>query len=265
MVKRIALIVEYDGSAFFGWQRQMGDISVQQVLEEAVAVIAGHPVRVIAAGRTDTGVHALAQVVHFDTENERPITAWVRGVNSHLPATIVVRCAQQVPDSFHARFDAVERQYRYVLLSGSVRPALLSGKVGWTHYVLDVGLMQKAMNFLCGQHDYSSFRASECQAKSPVRTMYSAKLVQKNELFIFEFTADAFLYHMIRNIVGALVYVGSKKMTVEEFEQMVQARNRKYAPPTFMADGLYLTQVSYPEDCGFLASKQLPVWFWGTQ
>ena len=261
--ERIALAVEYDGSDFCGWQRQLGQSSIQESLENAISQITGTEVGIIAAGRTDTGVHALMQVVHFDSPVKRPLTAWVRGVNSHLPESIAVRFAQQVHDHFHARFDACERQYRYVLCSEPTRPALLSGKVGWTHYELNLSAMQKAMTFLEGTHDFSSFRASQCQAKSPIKSMRLAQVTQKDNLFFFDFAANAFLHHMIRNIVGALVYVGAGRLSPTEFAQLIQVKNRVGAPPTFMADGLYLTKVLYPELTGFQPPQNVPCWFWG--
>ena len=265
MSERIALTLEYDGTAFCGWQRQLGPMSVQQALEEALAEIVGQKVGVIAAGRTDTGVHALMQVVHFDTSVVRPLSAWVRGVNSHLPKAVGVRYAQKVAPDFHARFDACERQYRYVLMSDAVRPALLDGKIGWTHYRLDMERMQSAIRLLEGEHDFSCFRASGCQAKSPVKIMKSATLTRQGNLFYFDFAANAFLHHMIRNIVGALIYVGSQRLSIEGFQALLTAKNRTLAPPTFMADGLYLTRVLYPEHCHFHAPVKLPVWFWGEQ
>ena len=261
--ERIALVVEYDGSGFCGWQRQLDQPSIQAALENAISQITETNVSIIAAGRTDTGVHALMQVVHFDSPVKRPLSAWVRGVNTHLPPNIAVHYAQQVHDHFHARFDACERQYRYILCSNATRPALLSGKVGWTHYKLNLVAMQEAMAFLEGTHDFSSFRASQCQAKSPIKTMRQATVIQKDNLFFFDFAANAFLHHMIRNIVGALVYVGAGRLTPKEFEQLIQAKNRVGAPPTFMADGLYLTKAIYPEHTGFQPPLNLPCWLWG--
>ena len=263
MSERIALILEYDGAAFFGWQRQLGQVSVQQALEEALAAIIGEKTGVIAAGRTDTGVHALMQVVHFDTPVVRPLSAWIRGVNAHLPKAVTVRYAQQVAPDFHARFDACERQYRYVLMADATRPAILAGKIGWTHYPLDTDKMQSAIRLLEGEHDFSCFRASACQAKSPVKIMKSATLTRQGNLFYFDFAANAFLHHMIRNIVGALIYVGSGRLSIEGFQALLAAKNRTFAPPTFMADGLYLSRVVYPEHCHFQAPVNLPVWFWG--
>ena len=261
--ERIALVVEYDGSGFCGWQRQLEHTSVQQELENALSQITGTEVSVIAAGRTDTGVHALMQVVHFDTPVKRPLSAWVRGVNAHLPPNIAVRYAQHIHADFHARFDACERQYRYILCSEPTRPALLTGKVGWTHYELDLPAMQEAIATLEGTHDFSSFRASQCQAKSPIKTMRLAQVSKKGNLFFFDFAANAFLHHMIRNIVGALVYVGARRLSPAEFKQLIQTKNRVGAPPTFMPDGLYLTKVIYPEQTGFQPPTTLPCWFWG--
>lgn len=262
MSERIALVLEYDGAAFFGWQRQAGQISVQQTLEEALQKIIGHEVRVTAAGRTDTGVHALMQVVHFDSPVNRPLSAWTRGVNTHLPNQITVRYAQAVPNHFHARFDAYERQYRYILVSSQCAPALLHGKIGWTHYPLNVDLIKQAMTLLEGEHDFSCFRASECQAKSPIKTIKHAKVTQKDNVFYFDFTANAFLHHMIRNIVGALIYIGCERLSIDGLTELLLSKDRKKAPPTFMADGLYLTKVAYPEHYQ-LELPPMPTWFWG--
>lgn len=262
MTERIALVLEYDGSAFFGWQRQAGQISVQQALEEALEKIIGQSVRVTAAGRTDTGVHALMQVVHFDSPVKRPLSAWVRGVNTHLPKHVVVRHAQVVANEFHARFDAYERQYRYILISAQMPPALLNGKIGWTHYSLNFDLMSQAMTCLEGEHDFSCFRASECQAKSPIKIIKQAKIRQNGNMFYFDFTANAFLHHMIRNIVGAMIYIGCGRLDIEGLNELLLSKDRKKAPPTFMPDGLYLTKVVYPEHFKFTLPPT-PKWFWG--
>lgn len=259
-MNRYALILSYDGSRFFGWQKQAkGIATVQTALENALSCIAHENINVICAGRTDTGVHATTQVVHFDSNAHRPITAWIRGVNAHLPDGIAVLHAQSVAPDFHARFDASGRRYRYLLQSSPIRSPLLLHKAGWTHYTLNLNAMQQAATYLCGEQDFSSFRAAECQAKSPIKTMYSVQVQQKNGLITLDFHANAFLHHMIRNIVGALIYVGNGRMSVNEFSQLIQLRSRLSAPPTFMPDGLYLTGVDYPEKWG-IHMPILPTW-----
>lgn len=260
---RVALGLEYDGVAFCGWQKQSDVVTLQAALESALAVIAQELIAVTAAGRTDTGVHALMQVVHFDTNVKREMSSWVRGVNSHLPKGMVVRFAKEVTADFHARFDAFARSYRYVLSASAVRPAVLSGKVGWTHLSLDLNLMKQAALLLIGEHDFSSFRSSECQAKSPVKTMTKADVYQDNSLFCFDFEGNAFLHHMVRNLVGALIYVGSGRMNMDQFAELLVVRNRQFAPPTFMPDGLYLTGVHYPEHFGLNDHFQVDTWLWG--
>ncbi|MDP2809028.1 MAG: tRNA pseudouridine(38-40) synthase TruA [Rhodocyclaceae bacterium] len=242
---RIALGVEYDGAVFAGWQSQPHGNTVQDVLESALAVIADRPTRVICAGRTDAGVHALAQVVHFDTDADRPESAWVRGVNAHLPRTVAVRWARPVGEDFHARFSARSRSYRYVLLNRPVRPAILSGRVGWFHSPLDMEAMAAAATFLLGEHDFSAFRAAECQAKSPVKTLYSACIFRENDVIVFDLRANAFLHHMVRNLVGALVFVGKGRFAPEWIAELLEGRDRSRSAPTFDAAGLYFTGVEY--------------------
>jgi len=244
---RIALGLEYDGRALAGWQTQPHGNTVQDVLEAALASIAGGPVGTIAAGRTDAGVHAAMQVVHFDTEVNRPLTAWVRGVNAHLPPAVSVLWAREVPDEFHARFSAFSRSYSYFLLNHPVRPALTAGKVGWYHSPLDVAAMREAAATLVGRYDFSSFRAAECQAKSPVKALDTLNISETDGLIRFDLKADAFLHHMVRNIVGALVYVGKGSLDSAGMAALRDACDRTKAPPTFMPDGLYLTGVGYPE------------------
>ena len=262
---RIALGLEYDGTGFSGWQSQPGGNTVQDVLEAALTAIADQAVRVVCAGRTDAGVHATAQVVHFDTEVDRPVTAWVRGANAHLDAAVAVRWAMPVDGTFHARFAAQARAYRYVLLNRPERPGLLAGKVGWCHRPLDVAAMQTAAACLLGEHDFSSFRAAECQAKSPVKTLYRFDIVRTGDLVIFDCRGTAFLHHMVRNLVGALVYVGMGRETPAWFAGLLAVRDRRLGAPTFAPDGLYLTGVEYdakwalPQQGRIMAIPQLPV------
>jgi tRNA pseudouridine38-40 synthase len=247
---KIVLGLEYDGKPFCGWQSQADGCGVQDALEAALAQMAGHAVRVHAAGRTDTGVHALMQVVHFETETERPLNAWVRGINANLPPALRVRWVQQVDAEFHARFSAERRSYQYLLQVSAVAPALLHGKVGWYHRPLELALMREAAAYLIGEHDFSAFRAAECQAKSPIKCLCQANIMQHGELMLFEFSANAFLHHMVRNLVGCLVYVGQGKHPPSWMQELLLAKDRALAAPTFAPDGLYLTGVHYDPKWG---------------
>lgn len=258
--QRWILVLSYDGSRFFGWQKQAEGIpTVQAELESAISKIAGENISVTVAGRTDTGVHAVAQVVHFDTGVFRPPQAWVRGVNAYLPDGVAVLCAQTTQPHFHARFDAFGRRYRYLLQSAPVRSPLMKGRAGWTHLPLNLERMRQAAALLVGEHDFSSFRAAECQAKSPVKTIYSTEVGGGAEWLYFDIHGNAFLHHMVRNIMGALVYVGCGRLDVGQFADLIKERSRLKAPPTFMSDGLYLTGVDYPLEFG-IPKIQLPYW-----
>jgi len=247
---RIALGVEYDGHPFCGWQSQADGRTVQDTLQHVLSRLAGEPVAVIAAGRTDTGVHALEQVVHFDTSAERPLTAWVRGANALLPASIAVLWAHPVADEFHARFSAHGRSYRYLLINRPVRPAIHANKVGWFHAPLDVSAMQRASQCLLGEHDFSAFRAAQCQARSPVKHLQQLDISRHGEMLVFDFSADAFLHHMVRNIVGCLVYVGKGKYPPDWLSGVLASRERSLAAPTFAPDGLYLARIRYETKWG---------------
>jgi len=242
---RHALGLEYDGRAFCGFQAQPSGCSVQDALERALSAIAGSPVRATGAGRTDAGVHATSQIIHFDAPFERPLTAWVRGVNTALPAAASVLWCVQVSDDFHARFAATARHYTYVLLNRPERPGLLDGRVGWHFAPLDVDAMRKAVAPLIGTHDFSSFRASACQAKSPVKTLQSLDIVRRGAFVRFDFKADAFLHHMVRNLVGALVAVGSGKRPGEWIADLLAAADRTRGPATFAPEGLYFRGAEY--------------------
>ena len=251
---RLALVLAYDGGRFEGWQTQPSGAAVQDHLERALAEIAGQSVATVCAGRTDAGVHALRQVVHFDTDATRPDTAWVRGVNSHLPEGIAVRHALQVADAFHARFGARRRCYRYVLHVAPVRHPLLSGRAGWTHHALDLSAMQAAATRLIGEHDFSAFRSSQCQAASPVRRLDELAIARQGALVHFTVTGNAFLHHMVRNIVGLLVAVGSGRHPPGFAAELLEQRDRRLAPPTFDSAGLYLEGVQYDDGFG------MPTW-----
>ena len=242
---RFALGLEYCGCNFTGWQSQPDGRGVQDALERALAKIADARVGTIAAGRTDTGVHASMQVAHFDSEADRPDTAWVRGVNANLPDDVAVLWAKAVAPDFHARFDARERHYTYLLLARAARPGLSAGRLGWYHRSLDVAAMQEGAATLVGTHDFSAFRAAECQAKSPVRTLASVSIAEAGDVLRFDFRANAYLHHMIRNIVGALVYVGAGKQAPAWMAELLAGRDRTRAAPTFAPDGLYFTGVDY--------------------
>ena len=258
MVQRIALGLEYDGRAFQGWQSQPGGNTVQDHLERALAVIHGAPLRTMVAGRTDAGVHASAQVAHFDALNQRPEQAWVRGVNMHLPEGITVLWARAVPEDFHARYGAQERLYRYLLLNRPVRPALLAGRVGWLHHRLDEAAMNRAAACLLGTHDFSAFRAAQCQSKVPIRELREASITRTGELLTFQFRANAFLHHQVRNMVGALVWVGLGRRPPEWLAEVLESRDRSRAAATFAPDGLYLAGVRY--DPGYQLPEPTSPW-----
>ena len=247
---RIALGLEYNGMAFHGWQSQAGGGTVQDALESALKSVAAERIGTFCAGRTDAGVHANLQVVHFDTLAERPLTAWVRGVNAMLPESVAVRWAQVVPEDFHARFCAYARRYRYLLINRPQRPGLWRGRCGWFHLPLELEKMQQAAVALVGEHDFTSFRAAACQAKSPVKLMRRAEVRQQGNLFIFEFEASAFLHHMVRNLVGSLVYIGKGAQPVGWIAELLETRDRRQAGLTFAPDGLYFCGPVYEERWG---------------
>lgn len=257
---RIALGVEYHGGGFCGWQKQPSGCAVQDALERALAGIAGEKVATVCAGRTDAGVHALAQTAHFDTGAERPESAWVRGTNALLPPGAAVTWARQAADDFHARYSARERCYRYVLFNHRLRPALDFGRVGWFHLPLDLDSMRIAARHLIGVHDFSAFRSAECQAKSPVRELRRLGIRRRGDYVVFELAANAFLHHMVRNIVGCLVYVGKGKHPPEWLGEVLAGRDRKQAAPTLDAAGLYLAHVSYDAKWG-LPQATRNLWF----
>jgi tRNA pseudouridine38-40 synthase len=256
---RIALGIEYDGSRFLGWQTQPGGGAIQDAVEPALSSIAGESVSVTCAGRTDRGVHAREQVVHFDTQAARPESAWVRGVNATLPESVAVLWAREVPAEFHARYGARARTYRYVLLNRPVRPALAARHVGWYHGALDIAAMREAAARLVGQHDFSAFRSAECQAKSPVRTLHAMDIERDGDRIDFVVRANAFLHHMVRNLVGTLVYVGKGKHPPAWAGEVLEARDRARAAPTFAAEGLYLEKVEYEPHWNLPARSARPL------
>jgi tRNA pseudouridine38-40 synthase len=254
---RIALGLQYDGSLYYGWQTQVNHSTVQDELERAISAFVGEnasaecPIHTITAGRTDTGVHALGQVVHFDTNVEREDFSWVRGVNTFLPSSIVINWAKTVSDDFSARFSAYEREYIYVLQAGPCRSPMSHSRAGYLmlppNQWLDVEAIKKSAEYLIGQHDFSSFRSSECQSKTPIKTIYSIEIISEQPWIYFKVRGNAFLHHMIRNVVGCFLQIGQGRQKPEWMAEVLAAKNRQIAAPTFMADGLYLVKISYPD------------------
>ncbi len=242
----LALGIEYVGTDFCGWQTQPDVPTVQDALETALSSFLAEPVSTICAGRTDTGVHATQQVVSLTTEKVRSPQSWVRGVNALLPAGVSVRWAREMPEDFHARFSAGSRIYEYWIQNDPVRSPLWTGRAGWAFRPLAVERMEAAAQCLLGTHDFTSFRASQCQAATPVRTMTRMEFVTWGSLIGIRLEANAFLHHMVRNIVGTLVYIGQGREPVEWMKTVLEARDRSVAAPTFSPDGLYLTGVRYP-------------------
>jgi tRNA pseudouridine38-40 synthase len=242
---RLALGVSYAGTVYQGWQSQRSGLTVQDKLEAALKSFTRQRVSTSCAGRTDAGVHALMQVVHFDTALDRELASWVRGVNAFLPSDIAVQWAREVPATFHARACATARRYVYCLLQSPVRPSLEASRVGWTFSRLDLDAMQQAASHLMGEQDFSSFRASSCQARSPVKTLSRISITCSGAYWRFEFEANAFLHHMIRNIMGCLIYVGQGRKTADWVREVRDARRRDVAAPTFPPDGLYFAGPVY--------------------
>lgn len=249
-VRRYALGLEYDGTGFIGWQAQPQGRSVQAELEAALARVADEPVAAVAAGRTDAGVHATGQVAHFETGSVRPQRAWIEGVNANLPEDVAVRWAVAVPQEFHARFSATGRAYRYLVCERISRPVELRRHVAWTHRRLAVEAMQEAAADLVGEHDFSAFRAADCQADSPVRTLRRLDVRRNGELVVFTVEANAFLHHMVRNLVGSLLVIGRSQAERFWLREVLAAGDRRRAGPTAPARGLTLTHVEYPDAFG---------------
>jgi len=244
---RIALGIEYDGSHFNGWQTQLGVRTVQETLEKALSKVADQPVSVICAGRTDSGVHGLEQVVHFDTTANRLPRSWVFGTNCYLPNDVNVLWATPIDQSFHARFSAIQRHYRYIILNRPVRSSLYAKRMTWFYPPLEITRMQEAAQFLMGEHDFSAFRAQACQAKSPIRTITRLEISQHEQQLWIEVSANAFLQHMVRNIAGVLMTIGTGKENPLWAKQILETRNRTQGGITAPPDGLYLQAVDYPE------------------
>ncbi|MBM5812012.1 MAG: tRNA pseudouridine(38-40) synthase TruA [Gammaproteobacteria bacterium] len=255
---RIAVGIEYEGSRYAGWQAQPGLLTIQGEIERALARIADHPVAVVCAGRTDAGVHASGQVAHFDTSALRPPHGWVLGANSHLPAAIALRWATPIESGFHARYSALARSYRYLIVQGRTRPALLHGRVCHLRATLDAERMQAAGRHLIGEHDFSAFRGADCQSRSPIRRVDEIRVVATGPFVVIEVTANAFLHHMVRNISGTLIAVGSGERPPEWVAEVLATRDRRAAGVTAPAAGLYLVSVRYPDGAGLppLAARQ---------
>ena len=270
---RIALGLQYDGSGFSGWQSQVSGNTVQDVLEKAIfefigaEAVKGGRIRVITAGRTDAGVHALGQVVHFDVNVERENWSWVRGVNAFLPGSIVVNWAKPVSDKFSARFSAFERTYIYALQAGPCRSPMAASRAGYlimpADRWFDVDSMRHAAQCLIGERDFSSFRSSECQSKTPIKTMQSIEIVSNAPWLYFKIKGNAFLHHMVRNLVGSFLMIGTGKQSSAWMKEVLDARDRSMAAPTFSPDGLYLAKITYPQEfeipAPWLENSWLPV------
>ena len=255
----IACGVEYDGTGFSGWQRQQNANSVQAEVEAALSKIANHPVKLFCAGRTDAGVHATHQVIHFETTAERSEHSWMLGTNTCLPGTVALTWARRVDDDFHARFSAVARSYRYVIFSRKVPGALLRDRVTWTHETFDVTRMQAGAAYLLGEHDFSSYRTVACQAKSPVRTIQRLEISQQGEFTYLDIEANAFLHHMVRNIAGVLMAVGRGEREPLWVRQVLEQRDRTCGGVTAPSAGLYLVGVRYPQRFELPEQGLLPV------
>jgi tRNA pseudouridine38-40 synthase len=269
---RIALGLQYDGSSYCGWQSQLNQRTIQDELEKALTSFIGvegvgsNPLSVITAGRTDTGVHALGQVVHFDVNVERENWSWVRGVNTFLPASIAVNWAQPVSEEFSARYSAYQRTYIYVMHAGPCRSPMSEGRAGYlmmpSDRWFDIESMKQACQCLIGEHDFSSFRSSECQSKTPMKTIYSIDIFSDQPWLYFRITGNAFLHHMVRNLIGSFLYIGIGKHAPEWMAELLNAKDRSLAAPTFSPAGLYLSKVSYPEEFAIpepcLANSWLP-------
>ena len=245
---RVALRIAYDGRRYPGWQTQPGGIAIQDRIERALGEVAARPVRTVCAGRTDAGVHATAQIVHFDCDVQRPLSAWVRGTNAHLPDDLAVRQAWMVPGDFDARYSARGRRYHYLLYRAPQRHPLWAGRAGWVYRPLDVAAMQVAAAALIGRHDFSAFRSSQCQSRTPVRELRRLEIAEgPGGLLVLVFEANAFLHHMVRNLVGALVWIGLGRRASVWAAELLAGGRREQGAATFAADGLYLTGVQYDD------------------
>ena len=247
---RIALGIEYDGSRYFGWQRQKEVDSVQAQLEKTLSKIADEPIQLQCAGRTDAGVHATGQVVHFDTNSTRPLTAWTLGVNANLPDDIAVRWVKEVDEEFHARFTATARRYRYIIYNDNLRPGIHRHGVSHYHGDIDEKLMHQSAQALLGEQDFTSFRAIQCQSNTPFRNIHHVNVSRHNKFIVVDIAANAFLHHMVRNIVGSLLEIGMGRQPIDWMKTLLELKDRNQAAPTAKAAGLYLVDVTYPQEIG---------------
>ena len=245
---RIALGIEYDGRSFCGRQFQDHSPSVQEAVEKALSKVADHFVRVVCAGRTDTGVHATEQIIHFDTEVIREPYQWVKGVNANLPDGVTILWAQEVSEEFHARFKAFRRAYRYVIFSRNTRPSYLNGLVTWDYREFDEQRMQQAAQHLIGEHDFSSYRAIGCQAKSPIRILHQFDVTRQRNFIFLDIEANAFLHHMVRNMAGVLMTIGAGEQEADWSKEILELKDRKLGGITAAPHGLYLVRVDYPDE-----------------
>ena len=242
---RYAASVEYEGTNFFGWQRQSSVNSVQEEIENSISQITQTNIKIHGAGRTDAGVHALGQVFHFDTNIMRPIKSLTKGVNSFLPDSIRVKWVKKVSDDFHARFSATGREYQYLLNNTSINSSIWSKHCGWTFYDLDFTLLINASKKFEGRHDFSAFRSSECQAKSPIKSIENISVDKFNNFYLFTINADGFLHHQIRNMIATIISVAKKEMSIDYIDTLFQNKDRSLTPATFSPNGLYLTNIKY--------------------
>jgi len=244
---RIALGIEYDGTNYHGWQQQDGSlITLQSTIESSISKVANHPIKIICAGRTDVGVHASSQVIHFDTDSKRRLDAWVLGTNSYLPKDICIKWAMDVPKDFHARHSATARRYKYIIYNQKIRPAILANKVSWHFKPLDIQSMHLAGQHLLGEQDFSSFRSSSCQSNTPMRNIHHLNVTKHGHLIIIDIKANAFLQHMVRNIAGLLITIGEGKYHPVWAKEVLEKRDRREAAHTAEACGLYFIEVCYP-------------------
>jgi len=248
---RFAASVEYEGTKFCGWQRQSSVKSIQEEIENSISQITQTNISIQGAGRTDAGVHALGQVFHFDTDIIRPIKSLTKGVNSFLPDSIRIKWVKKVPDDFHARFSAISRQYQYLLNNAVINSSILSNHCGWTFYELDQELLKTASKKFEGRHDFSAFRSSECQAKSPVRSIKNIRVEKFNNFYLFTIDGDGFLHHQIRNMIATIINVGKKEISADYIDTLFEKKDRSLTPATFSPNGLYLTNIKYDKIWGF--------------
>ncbi len=260
---RIALMVEYDGSQYHGWQAQTGLHTVQNVVEHALSRVADDQVSVVCAGRTDTGVHATNQLIHFDCLSERTTRAWIHGANTFLPKDVCVKWGREMPDHFHARYSALSRRYRYVIYNSPIRPALLRCNVTWQYRPLDHRLMHESSQFLLGEQDFTSFRSVECQSSTPMRHVKSIKVIRNGDFIVIDICANAFLHHMVRNIAGVLMAVGAGRKPVPWVQEVLSAKDRKLGAETAPPYGLYLIGAVYPQEFGVNHEMTGPMFIFG--